>query len=76
MVEITLMTFSRSLRNKTPIKSAKTILTSRSAVTKAMGAWVKAHVTSAYARNDALPPIKNAVRPLVAMSRNVFVPVA
>ena len=75
MTETTLITFSRSLRNRTPINSANTMLTSRSAVTKAMGALVKAQVTSAYARKDAPPPKTNAIRPLVAMSRNVLGPV-
>lgn len=38
-------TSRRSFRNTTPIASANTMLVSRSAVTSAIGAWVKAHVT-------------------------------
>lgn len=45
MVENTFARSRRSLRKNTPISSAKTMDVSRSAVTRAMGACVKAHVT-------------------------------
>ena len=46
-VENTFTKFSGSFRKNTPIRRAKTMLVSRSAVTNAIGAWVKAHVTTA-----------------------------
>lgn len=46
-VENKLIKFSRSFKKNTPIKSANIMLVSRNAVTKAMGACVKAQVTMA-----------------------------
>lgn len=46
-VAATLVRSRRSLRTYTPRNKAKRMLVSRSAVTRAMGAWVKAQVTKA-----------------------------
>ena len=63
MVEITFIRSSLSFRKKTPINSAKTMLVSRNAVTSAIGAWVKAQVTIAYAAKDAPPPTRKTFFP-------------
>jgi hypothetical protein len=44
---INLMKLGGSFKKKTPMKKAKTMLVSLKAVTKAIGAFVKAQITSA-----------------------------
>jgi hypothetical protein len=44
---INLMRLGGSFKKKTPMKKAKTMLVSLNAVTKAIGAFVKAQITSA-----------------------------
>ena len=55
-----------SLKQKTPATNAKTILVSRKAITRGIGALVKAHITIQYARKDAAPPRRKTLLPFFA----------
>ena len=60
---INLMRLGGSFKKKTPMKKAKTMLVSLKAVTKAIGAFVRAQITSAYAVKDPVPPISKCDSP-------------
>ena len=56
-----------SLRKKNPIRIANKIDVSRIAITTAIGAFEKAHITIAYAAREAPPPTQNI--PLASLSK-------